>query len=340
MLWSGAVCFANPPRAPAAAIISEDASLVAAEIQGRVTVWQRSSGKQLASFTAHQFFRGAVTRGALVLIGEDSVKLRRGPRFARTVLLETPKTLSMGRTSIAANGRVAAAFYPKDGGVGDPDTAVVWDTLSGAVVARLPLASGRLQGTTLSGDGRLLALFGDVPGKRALLRVYRAGRKGYKLWLRWDGPGDRTTYGAVFSRDGRRLVLAAGTRLLLWDLDKKRILRSADTSAIKALFPAALRGPRVRMPGAHLLAISADGKQLATLHGFQVVGVARWSLPRLKPLAWIKRPRGAGSMRGLAWDASGKLHLVSATYSTNIWLHAPRGDRFVTVRTLSSTQKR
>ena len=334
----GGSAAANPPRTPAAVVMSEDASRVAAEVQGRAFVWDRSSGKRLASFKVDQFFRGAVTKGALVLIGEDSVKVRRGPRYSRVVKLKTPKTISMGRTCISANGKVAAAYYPKDGGAGDPDTTVVWDAVSGAIRATLPLGRGRVQGAVLSRDGRLLAVYGDEPGKKALLRVYRLGKRGAKAFIRWDSARHRTTYSAAFSPDGRLLALGAGQQLLLWDIKRRRVARSAATDAIKALFPAPLRRYVTDMPGAHQLAFSADGAQLAALHGFKVVGVSRWSVADLKPRAWLKRPRAGGTMRHLAWDPRGKLHLISASYSTNIWLHAPKGDRFTTTRVLSGTK--
>ncbi len=340
-----ALCWAHPaaadppaPRAPAAAIMSEDSTRVAAEVQGRAFVWDRATGKQLASFKVDQYFRGAVTAGALVLVGEDSVKIRRGPTYARVVKLKTPKTLTMGRTCISGNGKVAAAYYPKDGGVGDPDTTVVWDAVSGAVRARLTLPRGRVQGAVLSRDGALLAVYGDRPGKAALLRVYRLGNKGARPLLRWESAKHRTTFSAAISRDGRLLALGAGGHLLLWDLRKGRLVRQAPTDAIKVLFPAQLRRYVSNMPGAHQLTFSADGKQLAALHGFRVVGVSRWTVADLKPRAWIKRPRGGGTMRKLAWDARGGLHLVSATYSTRIWLHAPKGDRFATTRVLSGTK--
>ena len=329
---------ADAPRSPAAAIMSEDASLVAAEVQGRAFVWDRRTGKKLASFKVDQFFRGAVTRGALVLVGEDSVKVRRGPRYSRVVKLETPKTLSMGRTCISANGKVAAAYYPKDGGVGDPDTTVVWDAVSGAVKARLTLKRGRVQGAALTRDGRLLAVFGDLSGKGAILRVYDLGKGGAKTIISWDSARHKTTFSAAFSPDGRLLALGAGGQLLLWEIKGRRVLRSAPTDAIKALFPAQLRRYITHMPGAHQLAFSADGARLAALHGINVVGVSRWSVSDLKPRSWIKRPKGGGTMRHIAWDNKGKLHLVSATYSTSIWLHEPRADRFANVRTLSGAK--
>lgn len=339
LCWSSpAAADPNAPRAPATAIMSEDASRVAAEVAGRAFVWDRATGKRLASFKVDQFFRGAVTAGALILVGEDSVKVRRGPRYARVVKLKTPKTLSMGRTCISANGKVAAAYYPRDGGVGDPDTTVVWDAVSGAVRARLTLKGGRVQGAVLSRDGALLAVYGDRPGKAALLRIYRLGKKGARQVLRWDSAKHSTTYSAAFSPDGRLLALGAGGHLLLWDVKKRRLLRGAPTDAIRVLFPAQLRRYVTRMPGAHQLAFSRDGKQLAALHGFRVVGVSRWSVADLKPRAWIKRPKGGGTMRQLAWDAKGGLHLISATYSTSIWLHAPKGDRFVTTRVFSGSK--
>jgi hypothetical protein len=183
--------------------------------------------------------------------------------------------------------------------------------------------------------GGTLAVFGDLPGKKALLRVFRLrGRKGRTV-LRWSSEEDRATTCAAFSKDGRRLALCAGRRLLLWDLRRRRLTDQVPTDQIKALFPEALRGPSVRMPGAHQVAFSRRGTQLVTLHGFGVVGVARWSVAPLKPVTWVKRPLEGGPMRQIALDARGRLWVVGSSAGPRVWVHRPKGDRLAPERVLS-----
>ena len=332
------------PRAPTTAVLSGDASVVAAQERGTIRVWDRASGKLLAQINSSGFFRGAVAPGALVAVVDGGLTVWRGPRFAQAVKLRgVPKVLSMGRGLVSADGRIAVGQYPKDGGVGDPNTVGVWDARTGASRGAIALERGRVLGVALSRDGKLAALFGDVtsPAAAAQLRVCElSGRAPRELW-RWESASHRTTYSAAFSADGKLLALGAGERVLLWDVPARRLRGEASTAAIKALFPAELRGASVQLPGAHQLVFAPDGKQLASLHGFGVVGVALWSVragsarASLQPVAWIKRPETGGTMRQLAYDRGGKLWLVTATYSPNVWVHAPRGDRFVEERTLT-----
>jgi hypothetical protein len=334
---------AAQPRTPTAAVLSADAGVVAAQERGTIRVWERASGKLLAQLGSSNFFRGAVAPGALVAVVDGGISVHRGPRFAQTVKLRgVPKVLSMGRALISADGRIVVGQYPKDGGVGDPDTVGVWDARSGASRGAVTLEQGRVLGVALSREGKLAALFGDVPGAAARLRVCDlSGRAPRELW-RWESASHRTTYSAAFSDDGKLLALGAGERVLFWDVPSRRLRGEAGTAAIKALFPAELRGASVQVPGAHQLVFSPDGKQLATLHAFGVVGVALWRVGRLgsarsplQPAAWIKRPETGGTMRQLGYDRGGRLWLITATYSPNVWVHAPRGDRFVEERTLT-----
>jgi WD40 repeat protein len=319
------------PRQPTVAVLSADASLVAAQTGATIHVWERATGKRLARRENRGFFRGAVTRGALIAVSDDGVTVWRGERFERAVRLETPKVLSMGRTAISADGRVASAIFAADGGAGDPDTVGVWDARSGRRLGRFTLDRGRVLGAALSYDGRLLAVFGDRREGGALLHLYRVRRR--RALLRWTGE-DRTTFCAAFSRRARRLALCAGTRLLIWDVARRRIVARSEVDAIKALFPRALRGPSVRIPGAHGVAFGPRGRELVTLHGFGVVGIARWSLRPLRPAAWIKRPLSGGTLRQVAWDPGGSLWLVTSSYAERVHVHTPRGDRFAPTRVL------
>lgn len=332
------------PQTPTVAVLSPDARLVAAQTGDRIRVWERATGKLQASIKSAPMFRGAVVPGALIAVVDHGVIVRRGPGLRQTVRLKTPKVLSWGRAYLSADGRVAAALYPKDGGVGDPDTLGIWDARSGARRGAIRFSRGRILGAALTRDGARVALFGDAGRQRALLQVHRlAGKRATKQILSWSSAAHRTTYSAAWSADGRRLCLGAGTQLLLWELRgrRPRLAAQAPTAAVKALFPAALRGPAVRMPGAHGLAFSADGEQLISLHGVGVVGAARWRVTRrglsfsLSARAWIKRPRTGGPMRQLAFDAAGAPWLVSSTYASKVWVHAPRGGRFAVVRVLA-----
>jgi hypothetical protein len=337
---------AAQPRTPTTAVLSADASVVAAQERGTIRVWERASGRLVAQLKSSSFFRGAVAPGALVAVVDGGITVWRGPRFGQAVKLRgVPKALSMGRALVSADGRVAVGQYPKDGGVGDPNTVGVWDARSGASRGAVTLERGRVLGVALSRDGRLAALFGDASGA-AQLRVCELSNRGPRELWRWESASHRTTYSAAFSDDGKLLALGAGERVLLWDVPARRLRGEVSTAAVKALFPAELRGPSVQLPGAHQLVFSPDGKQLATLHAFSVVGVAVWRVKpgsaraTLQPTAWIKRPETGGTMRQLAYDRGGKLWLVTATYSPNVWVHAPRGDRFVEERTLGAVDGR
>lgn len=324
------------PVAPTVAVLSPGARLVAGQVGRKIHVWARSSGKLLATIESDPMFRGAVTSAALVAVTDRGVVVHRGRRYARQVDLQIPRVLiSMGRAYISANGRIAAGLYPSDGGVGDPDAVAVWDARTGRLRTRLTLDEGRVQGVAMTRGGGMLAVFGDLPGRKALLRVFRLRGKKARSVLRWSSEADRTTTCAAFSRDGRRLALCAGRRLLVWDLRRRRLTDQAPTDQIKALFPEALRGPSVRMPGAHQVAFSRDGSQLVTLHGFGVVGVARWSVASLKPQTWIKRPLEGGPMRQIAWDARGRLWLISSSSGPRVVIHRRKGDRFAPERVLS-----
>jgi len=204
----------------------------------------------------------------------------------------------------------------------------------------------RVLGVAHSSDGRLVAIFGDRPdGKGAVLQVHRVGhRPPFRVQrqptLRWASPADRTTYSAAFAPGSQTLALGAGSRVLIWNLERRgpplrAPARQADTSAIKALFPAALQVPSVSLPGAHALVFSPDGKRLLTLHAYGVVGVARWSVSPLRPAVWLKRPMVGGTMRQLAWDRAGKIWLVTSGYAPRAQIHTPRGDRFAPVRVLT-----
>jgi WD40 repeat protein len=202
----------------------------------------------------------------------------------------------------------------------------------------LTLARGRALGAALSDDGRLVAVFGDRDRKQALLQVHRLagnGAKDARQVLDWSNARDRTTYCASFSPDGTLLALGSGRRLLLFDVTRGAQIAAVPTNAVKSLFPPPLRGPAVQLPGAHQVAFSADGSQLITLHAFGVNGVARWSVSPLKPRAWLKRPTEGGTLRQVTWDPRGRPWLVSSTYDPRVWVHAPKGDRFTTVRVLN-----
>lgn len=324
-------------RAPTAAVLSEDGTLVAAQTGRWVRVWQTRSGKLLARRAVVGFFRGAVAPGALVVVEGGKPAVYRGASWAQKVALPGAEALAMGRTSISADGRVAAAIFPADGGVGDPDTVAVWDARKGRALGRHTLKKGgRVLGAVLSRDGRTLVVFGDHPQKGALLRVFALGKGKLRPGLRWQDKALGTTYAAALSPDGKTLALGAGEQLLLWRLKGQKRLAQKPTAAIKALFPPPLRGPAVRMPGAHQLAFSPDGSKLASLHAFGVVGAAVWSVEArgLRPVRWIKRPTTGGTLRQIGWDKDGTPLLITATYSPKVWIHRPKNDRFQTVRVL------
>ncbi len=346
LLSAMALAAPGAPRVPTAAVMSADGALVAAQEHSTVRLWRRADGKLLCSFESDAFFRGAVAKGAMVLVLEGGLEVRRGPACNRRIKLKAPRSLSVGRTAISADGSAAAVIYTSGGGVGDHDTVGVYDAAAGAELARIhPGKGARIMGAVLGPRGRVLAIFGDRRGKRALLEVYRLNSRRGKTRrgrarrvMRWTSRKLKTTYSAAISPDGETLALGAGERILLWNLKRTRLLGDAPTSAIKAIFPPILRGPGVNLPGAHQLTFSSDSRRLASLHAFGVVGVASWSVPALKPTAWTARPQGGGTMRQVAWDRGGVLRLITAGYAAHVTVHAPRANRFTSVRVLTPSE--
>jgi WD40 repeat protein len=349
---------AQSSRIPTVAVISPDAALVAAQESGVVRIWDRASGKRLASFKSEGMFRGALGERALAgIVADERVAVWRAPRFQQALdVRHTPKVLSLGRVYASANGQTLATVFAQDGGVGDPNAVNLWSGATGKLVARVNLERGRVQGVALSPDGKRVAIFGDDPAaasatpprEGALLEVYalqpRAKLRVQKL-LGWRGP-DRTTYAAAFAPDGRRLALGASSRLLLFDVasvPSSRLLGAVETDEVKALFPAALRAPRITLGGAHQIVFAHDGRRLCTLHTLGVVGAALWEVssappsrrsPLFKPARWVKRP-AQGTLRQLAFDRAGGLLLITASYGPEVWVFAAAGDRFELQRTLT-----
>ena len=346
ILLAATPAWAKPgaPRVPTAAVFSADRALIVAQEHRTVHVWRRADGSRVHQLEADPMFRGAVAPGALALVGDEGPEVRRGAGLKVRVRLKAPRVISYGRAAISGNGALAAVPYRADGGAGDNDTVGLFDAKNGKTLARLSLGKGaRVLGVALGHAGELAAVYGDAPGRGALLRVYRlAGKRRKARQVRsWASKSHKTTYSAALSPDGKALALGAGTDLLLFHLkDKDRgkgkaaAPREAPTSAIKGLFPPMLRGPGVQVPGAHQLAFSADGARLASLHAFAVVGVATWDARTLKPTAWNARPTSGGTMRHVAWGSGGGLWLITAGYGPRVTLHRPEGNRFVPVRIL------
>ena len=334
LLLGGALVHGNG-RVPTTAIVAPDASRVAVQEGGPIHVWERESGRKLCELPSETFFRGSLAKGALAAVGEGGVLLHRGARFEVRRLLALPGVLNVVRTALSSDGERVAALYTAGGSVGDARTARVWDGSTGRVLATVTLRRGRGQGIALSEDGAFLALFGDVPrGGGALLEVYALRGRRAALHLRWESRADETTFSAAFSPRGDRLALGAGRRLLLWDLQQRKLVAEAPAEALKGLFPAALRRLPLRFPGAHQLVFSRDGRSLATLHALGVVGVGEWALPALTPRRWIKRPVTAPPLRQLGWEPGGRLWVVAAGYSPRVELLAAEGDAFVSRRAL------
>ena len=292
----------------------------------------------LHTLDADPMFRGALAADALALVGDQGPEVRRGEGLKERIPLKAPRVISYGRAAISADGALAALPYRADGGAGDNDTVGLFDARTGARLARLGLGAGsRILGVTLGRDGKLAAIFGDSPRRGALLRVYRLVGKRRKpgRLLAWSSKPHQTTFSAAISPGGKTVALGAGEELLLWRLGSKAVRpRSRPTAAIKALFPPLLRGPGVKLPGAHQLAFSPDGARLASLHALGVVGVATWEVKELRPVAWNARPTAGGPMRQVSWGSEGKLWLLTAGHSPRITVHRPEGIRFVPARVL------
>lgn len=338
---------------PTVALLSPRAQLVLAQRGRQVTLWRRADGRRLASWQSRSPLRGALAAAAVVGVFDNVLQVRQGPGFRKHVRLRLPpKVLTVYRSTISADGRLVAAYYAADGGAGDPTAVTFYDARNGRRRGTVRLASGRLQGVVLSDDGRYAVLFGDRERREARVEVYaldpaRRGRtvkrraaklrtvkrraaKPRLLW-RWKDGGAASTFGAAFSPDGKRLVVAAGRRIVAWDLRRGRVLATRPTQALLALFPPALR--RLRFPSAHQLLVSADGREVLSMHALGVTGVGRWS-PTLEPRGWLARPSTPSLPRQLAAASGGQLYLVAAGRGAGVELYRSDGRRFVRTRLL------
>jgi hypothetical protein len=334
----------SPPpahRAPTVALMTLDAALVAAQSGGRVRLFERATGRRAAEVELGEPLRGALAAsGAIALVADERVRVLSGKELGRTVELASPRVVTMGRLSLSDDGRVAAALYPEDGGAGDPDCVGLYETASGAHRGTLHAGRGRrFLGAALSASGALLGAFGDGAGRggrTAFLAVRSIAARPSSTVLDWSSTEDRTTYSAAFSPRADLLALGAGERLLLFDLSRRRLSAAAPTGALLVLLPKELAAQgKARFPGVHQVVFSQDGRRLATLHAFGVVGVALWSVSPLRPLAFLPRPEGGGTMRQIAFDRRGGLLLLTSSTSPEVRVHVARGGRFVLDRVLS-----
>lgn len=319
---------------PTVALLSPRAQLVLAQRGRQVTLWRRADGRRLASWQSRSPLRGALAAAAVVGVFDGVLQVRRGPGFRKRVRLQLPpKVLTVYRSTISADGRLAAAYYAADGGAGDPTAVSFYDARSGRRRGTVRLASGRLQGVVLSDDGRYAVLFGDHERREARVEVYALDHRAAKprlLW-RWKDGSAASTFGAAFSPNGKRLVVAVGRRIVAWDLRRGRVRATRPTQALLALFPPALR--RLRFPSAHQLLVSADGREVLSMHALGVTGVGRWS-PTLEPRSWLPRPATPSLPRQLAAAADGRLYLVASGRGAGVELYRSDGRRFVRTRLL------
>jgi WD40 repeat protein len=338
------------------ALLSPDAQHIVAQRGPKLAMWGLA-GARLGSSSNKAPLRGALAGGALVGVFEartgtgQRLLVLRGKGYRKRVSLRLPKTiLTVLRTAISPDGRVAAAFYAADGGAGDATAASFFDARSGRRLGRARLAKGkgRWFGASFSRDGRRVALYGDIGRQSALVEVYalaqgkrcprRRGRRGpgcVSKLSRWKHAADKTVFSAALSPDGSRVAVGAGRRLVILDAKTGRSLRSRPTRATLALFPARLRRLVPRFPGAHQLVFSHDGKSLAVLHAFGVTGVARWDVARLAPSRWLPRPASQGLPRQLAFSPAGSLWLVTAGRGAAVELFEATGRGFLRRRGLS-----
>ncbi len=333
------------------ALLSPDTTRVAAQRDGQLVVWTRA-GVKLRATPNRSPLRGALAKGALVGVVSGKLVLRRGDRYQKTLRLRLPKgVLTVLRTAVSPDGRVAAVLYAVDGGAGDATAVSFFDGRSGRGLGRVVLARGRLFGVSFSRDARRVALFGDIGRQTAWVevhtllrargcrakrcRVKEGARATIRRLSRWQSARDKTVFSTALSPDGQRVAVGAGRRLVLLEAKTGKLLRSRPTRATLALFPPRLRRLVPRFPGAHQLVFSHDGKSLAVLHAFGVSGVARWDVAGLRPRAWLTRPQSQGLLRQLAFTRGGALWLVTAGLGASVELFEASGRRFVRRRSLA-----
>ncbi len=240
--------FAQRPGAPTtatSAVMSPDAALVAGQTGWDLHIWERQSGKRLATINNHpSLFRGAIAAGVLAGISDEKPVVWRGERYRNKITLrKLPKVTTFGRVFLSPDGKLVGTLYPKTGDARDPDSFGVWDAGTGEPCGAVSCDRGRVTGLAF-GPGGQVAAFGDEPGKRALLRLYQVGgQAGLKELLSWAGTGETAAaFSAAISPDGKRLAFGAGERILLWDLGRTAAGQRRDQRGAPSV-PAPTPGP-------------------------------------------------------------------------------------------------
>jgi WD40 repeat protein len=202
-------------------------------------------------------------------------------------------------TSLAFSGNGAVLAIAQESPGRDTGKAFAWETSTGKRLCELDLLHTRQTGVALAPDGRRLASWGTLLGRRPEPGKDREAAETLQLWDTATGKEERRlrvdgspVEGAAFSADGTTLaVFTAAGEVDLWEVS------TGKRTALLAAQP----GRCVR------LTFSPDGKALAlvsTAAGLDpATSIQLWEYPSLKRLAVAQGP--ACRFASLAFPAGG-----------------------------------
>jgi WD40 repeat protein len=263
--------------------------LATASTDGTAIVWDAGSGERLWTLEGHgEGIVGGLFTGVLeVAFSPDGTRLATAgaDQTARLWDLASGQELMVltGHTSGLTNvvfsfdGRLLATG--SDTQSDEPDGSVrFWDAETGQELFSLPASHGdRVWGLRFSPDGRLLA----TAGGDTTVKLWQLDLDLYSGRLLANLTSHNGTVSQVaFSPDGRLLASAGGGESKLWDL-------SAVISAMRQSEPpeTVLVPELLSLPATGNLALSPDGKTLATGFGDGVVRIYVLDLNDLLALA-------------------------------------------------------
>jgi WD40 repeat protein/serine/threonine protein kinase len=290
------------------AAFSPDGRWIASGSQdGKVTIWDATTGRELPPFQAHKNHVRCVAfspdgRRLATASWDGTAKVWAfDPRRAQ--VNNCPLPVSPGNQAPVSS----VAFSP-DGqllaSAGDDKTVRVWDLATGDEIFSIPDHTAAVWCVAYSPDGQSLAsASGDTT-----VRIWDAKTGREKLTL----PGHNgTVWSVAFSHDGKRLASAAGDVNTRADGE----IKIWDTQTGDVVFT--LGGHVARV---YCVAFSSDGRRLASAGADG--NIKLWDLATGQEALTLRGHRGA--VRSVAFSRDGN-RLISAShdYTVRVWNATP-----------------
>jgi RNA polymerase sigma factor (sigma-70 family) len=211
-LWSGAkevrrLAVDGPGRAAAVAV-APDGKMLAAGVFDGIHLWDAATGHQLRKLEGHKGWTLALAfapDGRSLASGGDDKTIRIwDPTTGKELRRMDSKCKRIRKLAFSPDGKILAS----GGALPLPDVVEIWDPGSGKQLPGLPAAAAPVCDLAVSPDGTLLA----AASEDFTVRLYHVARRSLTRAWKLDGGLD-THFHLAFSRDGRSLVTASGTRI-------------------------------------------------------------------------------------------------------------------------------